>query len=167
MKAFCTIPLIFFVLLFAGCEEEETKQENKTDKQSAIFRIERIRELEADTELLKWENVRLRLIVRTVDGSALVRDKRTTLWHYDVELEPFTGRAVEEFKNGKPRAEAYFLKGRKDGVERFWHENGVLKKEGQWFNNQANGLMRTWDERGNLAKAVKYKSGELIEELLR
>ena len=114
---------------------------------------------------MKWENVRLSLKVRTVDGSALVRDKRTNLWHYDVEFEPFTGRAVEEFEPGKPRAEAHFLKGKKDGMERFWYENGILKEEGQWFNNQANGMMREWDEKGRLTKAVRYKNGELIEVL--
>lgn len=165
MKAASLILSLLWVLLFASCEEEKTKLGNKSVTQSAISRIERIKELETDVEVMKWENVRLSLKVRTVDGSALVRDKRTNLWHYDVEFEPFTGRAVEEFVRGKPRAEAHFLKGKKDGMERFWYENGILKEEGQWFNNQANGIMRAWDEKGKLSKAVRYKNGELIEVL--
>jgi len=59
------------------------------------------------------------------------------------------------------------LKGQKDGIERFWYPNGQLKEEGQWFNNLANGLMRTWNEDGKLTKALRYKSGELIEVLRR
>jgi hypothetical protein len=165
MKATSFILCLLWVLLFTSCEEEKPKQENKSDNQSAFSRIERIKELETDVEVMKWENVRLSLKVRTVDGSALVRDKRTNLWHHDVEFEPFTGRAVEEFEPGKPRAEAHFLKGKKDGMERFWYENGILKEEGQWFNNQANGMMRAWDDKGRLTKAVRYKNGELIEVL--
>ncbi|MEK9773814.1 MAG: hypothetical protein VW576_09655, partial [Opitutae bacterium] len=108
---------------------------------------------------------RLSLKIRKVDGSALVRDKSTNLWHYDVERTPYTGRAVEEYGNGSPRAEAHFLEGQKDGMERFWYPNGQLKEEGQWFNNRANGLMRQWDENGKLSKAVRYKNGDLIEVL--
>ena len=97
--------------------------------------------MEADLEVAKWENVRLSLKLRQVNGSSLVRDKRTNLWHYDVERTPFTGLAVEEYPNGSPRAEAHFW-GTKDGMERFWYSNGRLKEEGQWFNNRPNGLMR-------------------------
>ena len=140
-----------------------TPSEHKGE--SAFSRQEKIRELETDVEVLKWENARLSLKVRNVDGAFLVRDKLTNLWHYDVEFEPFTGRAVEEFEDGRPRAEAYFLKGKKDGMERFWYPDGTLKEEGQWFENQANGLMRTWDNTGKLTKAVRYKKGELIEVL--
>ena len=165
MKVVSTVLCVLWALLFTSCEEGKPKVENKSETQSAFSRIEKIRELETDIEVMKWENVRLSLKVRTVDGSGLVRDKRTNLWHYDVEFEPFTGRALEGFANGKPRAEAHFLKGKKDGMERFWYENGSLKEEGQWFNNQANGMMRAWNEKGELTKAVRYKNGALIEVL--
>lgn len=133
--------------------------------ESTLERREKIRELEADLEVAKWENARLGLKIRQVDGASLVRDKKTGLWHYDVERTPFTGRAVEKFEDGSPRAEAHFLEGQKDGMERFWYSNGKLKEEGQWFNNRANGLMRTWTDEGKLSKAFRYKNGDLIEVL--
>lgn len=132
---------------------------------SALDRREQIRELEADLEVAKWENARLSLKIRRVNGASLVRDKKTGLWHYDVERTPFTGMAAEQYEDGSPQAEAHFLEGQKDGMERFWHANGQLKEEGQWYNNRANGLMRVWDEDGKLSKAVRYKNGDLIEVL--
>ncbi len=153
------------ILFCSGCEEDKKSAVENAPGESALTRRERIRELEADLEIAKWENVRLNLKMRTVDGASLVRDKRTNLWHFDVERTPFTGRAVENFADGSPRAEAHFLQGKKDGMERFWHANGNLKEEGQWFDNLANGLMRSWDEQGKLQKAVRYKNGQLIEIL--
>ena len=149
----------------SGCEENEEILESNAGGESALKRREKIRELEADLEVAQWENTRLSLKLRQVNGSALVRDKQTNLWHYDVERTPFTGLAVEEYSDGSPRAEAHFLEGQKDGMERFWYSNGRLKEEGQWFNNRPNGLMRAWDKEGKLTKAVRYKNGDLIEVL--
>ena len=73
----------------------------KTFRESALTREGKIRELEADLEVAKWENVRLGLKLRKVDGASLVRDKQTNLWHFDVERTPFTGRAVEEYRRWK------------------------------------------------------------------
>lgn len=148
-----------------GCDEDPSVVENGNGEGSALSRMGKIRELEADLEVAKWENVRLSLKLRKVDGASLVRDKKTNLWHFDVERTPFTGRAVEEYADGNPQAEAHFLLGKKDGMERFWYPNGQLKEEGQWFDNRANGLMRSWDEQGRLSKAVRYKNGDLIEVL--
>ena len=94
-----------------------------------------------------------------MNGSSLVKDKISGLWHFDVERTPYTGKATENFLDGSPRAEASFLKGRKDGVERFWYSNGRLKEESQWFDGLANGIIRTWSEDGRLIRAVRYKKG--------
>lgn len=161
-----TVPIfVISIFLSLGCEEEKVVIPRNQSGESALTRREKIRELEADLDVAKWENVRLSLKMRKVDGSSLVRDTQTGLWHFDVERTPFTGLAVESFKDGNPRAEAQFLDGQKDGMERFWYPNGKLKEEGQWFDNQANGLMRSWDEEGKLLKAVRYKNGQLIEIL--
>ncbi len=165
MKVLVSLCLVLFLLF--GCEQSPVEKSSPANGESALSRKERITELEQNLEVAAWENARLNLKLRAVDGRSLVRDKKTGLWHYDVEREPYTGRAFESFSDGMPRAEAHFLKGRKDGMERFWHANGNLAREGQWFDNLANGLMRNWDEKGRLIKAERYKNGELIEVLLQ
>ena len=169
-KSMFFVNLVSFLLVFlllAGCDQgtEEVEQVVDQSGESALSRRDKIRELEDNLEVAKWENARLNLKLRTVDGASLVRDKITNLWHYDVERVPFTGRAVEKYEGGSIKAEAHFLKGQKDGIERFWYRNGKLKEEGQWFDNKANGLMRMWDENGKMTNAVRYKNGDLIEIL--
>ena len=123
-------------LALAGCSDEETGDEVGKPGEGALERSKKIRELEKSLERLRWENTRLSLKMKSVGGGSLVRDKVTGLWHHDVEREPFTGRALEKFPGGSQRAEADFLNGKKDGMERFWHANGRLKSEGQWFDGE-------------------------------
>ena len=101
-----------------------------------------------------------------MNGRRLVRDKKTNLWHYDVERTPYTGKAVEFQDDGNPLVEAYFLKGKRDGLERFWFENGKLKTEGQWFNGKKNGIFRKWSEQGKLVLMQRFKADVLEETLL-
>ena len=158
--------LVILPSLFqTSCLEEEAEGSKNSSKEEETANNNKILELEKEITLLKWENSRLSLKLRSVDGAALVRDVQTNLWHFDVERTPYTGNATENFKNGKPRAEASFLKGKRDGVARYWHENGILKLEEQWFDGKQDGLFREWGEEGQLLKALRYKRGELIEVL--
>ena len=152
-------------LVLAGCSDDEASNGSGEESEGALDRSKKIRELENSLEKLKWENSRLSLKIKTVNGGSLVMDKKTGLWHHDVAREPFTGRIAEEYPNRSPRAEAGFLQGKKDGMERFWYPNGRLKSEGQWFDGQQNGVFREWNERGVLGKAVRYKNGQIIENL--
>ena len=85
------------------------------------------------------------------------------MWHYDVERTPYTGIATENFQSGRPRAEASFYNGKRDGISRYWHESGNLKSEEQWFDGKEDGLVREWNAEGRLIKVLRYKTGELIE----
>ena len=101
-------------LLFSSCLEDNfQKTENSNEIENS--NKNKVLELKKELELLRWENARLSLKLRSVDGAALVRDVQTNLWHFDVERTPYTGNATENFANGKPRAEASFLKGKRDG----------------------------------------------------
>lgn len=160
------IVILFFILIQQyGCSDPaDTKPEPQKD-QGTLARREKIKMLEAQVKSLRWENTRLALKVRTVDGNRMVKDKPTGLWHYDVERIPYTGMVVEKFPDGTPRAEASFIKGRKDGMERYWHANGKLKEESHWFDGQPDGIMQTWKEEGEVQRIVRFKRGELIEVL--
>ena len=153
------------LLVFAGCSDYEGLTDPTNDSEGALDRSKKIHELENALDRLKWENARLSLKIKTINGASLVLDKKTKLWHHDVAREPFTGRVAEEYPDRSPRAEAGFLAGKKDGMERFWWSNGRLRSEGQWFDGKQNGVFREWNERGQLIEAARYKSGQLIEKL--
>jgi hypothetical protein len=159
------LPIIFW----SGCLDPDSSKEDELKNNtgdSAFDRKKKLKELELTVETLKWENSRLSLKLKTVDGSSLVMDKVTGLWHYDVERIPFSGRASEVFPDGSPRGEADFFKGKKDGMERFWWPNGKLMEDGQWFDGRAHGVFRKWNEKGNLIEVIRYKNGELTEVIL-
>ena len=160
---------IFTICFWTGCLDfgsDEVNQPAESEEKSAFDRKQKLKDLELQIESLKWEKSRLSLKIRTVSGSALVLDKKTRLWHFDVEREPYTGRASELFINGSPRGEAGFIKGRKDGMERFWWSNGKLKEEGQWFDGMKNGTFKEWNSSGHLIQVLKFKNDELIEVIL-
>ena len=156
---------LLFCFFLCSCLENESSDSGQNAKEAENEMKNKILALEQELEVLRWENSRLSLKLRSVDGASLVRDIQTNLWHFDVERTPYTGNATENFASGRPRAEASFLRGKRDGLFRYWHENGKLESEGQWFNGKEDGLFRQWNEDGRLLKAVKYKSGELIEVL--
>ena len=156
------ICVFFLPLVFSSCWENENDENVNSADDFSSGDLERIENLESEIERLKWENSRLSLKIRTVDGQKLVRDKRTGLWHFDVERNPYTGRLVEYRSNNKGLlVEAFFYKGKRDGVERFWHENGKLKSKSQWFAGRKNGLSEEWDDAGQLIKAENYTNGKL------
>ncbi|MEJ6621136.1 MAG: hypothetical protein QNL93_04235 [Opitutae bacterium] len=159
------LPIIFWSGCFDPDSSKEDELKNNTGD-SAFDRKKKLKELELTVETLKWENSRLSLKLKIVDGSSLVMDKVTGLWHYDVERIPFSGRASEVFPDDSPRGEADFFKGKKDGMERFWWPNGKLKENGQWFDGRAHGVFQKWNEKGNLIEVIRYKNGELTEVIL-
>ena len=165
MKLYILLLACFSFLLTLGCEDGV---EGRPDGGLGAFEeSETIERLSKEMEILKWENSRLALKMPRVDGSELVRDKVTGLWHHDVERVPYTGRAFETYPSGNPKGEASFLKGLQDGMSRFWHENGARKEESQWFDGRRHGLFRRWDDLGKLVEAKRYKNGELIEVILK
>ena len=151
------------LLCLFACFEEDEEKENMTRKQSSLERNEIIKENNLEIEALKWENTRLALKLRTVKGENIVKHNVTGLFHFDVERAPFTGLAIETFEDGNPKAEISFLKGYKDGMQRYWYPEGSLKEESQWFDGMLNGLVRYWDQNGRLIKILRYKNGNLIE----
>ena len=161
------ILILWGITIFSyGCLDLGEEKEVPVVEESALDRNQKIKELELKIETLQWENSRLSLKLKSVNGSSLVRDKITGLWHFDVEREPFSGRASEAFPDGSPRAEADFHMGKKDGMETFWWPNGKLKEQGQWFDGLENGVFQEWDEQGKPLKVVRYKNGQLIEVIL-
>tara|TARA_Y100000588_G_C14241690_1_gene919681 strand:+ start:297 stop:797 length:501 start_codon:yes stop_codon:yes gene_type:complete len=156
------VTLTTFLLVSCGSDES-----GSTGLGPGSFeQVETLDRLKKELEILKWENSRLALKVIKVDGSQLVRDKTTGLWHHDVNRVPFTGRAIETYGNGSSKGEASFLKGRQDGMSRFWYESGARKEESQWFDNRLHGFFRRWDEVGKLIEMKQFKNGELIDVIV-
>jgi antitoxin component YwqK of YwqJK toxin-antitoxin module len=69
-------------------------------------------------------------------------------------------------ENGQLEQEGNYLNGEMEGLWRFWHENGQLSQEGNYLNGKVEGLRRWWYENGQLSQEGNYLNGK-EEGLLR
>ena len=90
---FLLVLVVFVFLVVQNLDSIETNDSDIEGGKSTINRIQKLKEQEMVIDTLKWENTRLSLKIKQVNGESLVKDKQTGLWHYDVERQPFTGRA--------------------------------------------------------------------------
>ena len=83
-KKFYVIVFVAFFTLPACWDENSDANQNSPVEENS--KNNRLIELEKEIELLKWENARLSLKLRSVDGAALVRDVQTNLWHFESKV---------------------------------------------------------------------------------
>lgn len=164
-RFFGSCPSVLLSALLMSCGDEEASPRKETGA-GAFEQKETIEQLKKETEILEWELSRLRLKVRLVNGTDLVKHRLTGRSHYDVEREGFTGRAVQRFPNGSLQYEASFLNGQEDGMKREWNADGLKLEESQWFEGNLHGLYRRWDESGRLVEEKRFKNGLLVEDML-
>ena len=92
------------------------------------------------------------------------------------------------FDDGKPDKQGTFVNGKPDGLQIFWHTNGVksvewyhkegiphgnsksyymngqLHQEGSYDMGRQIGEWAEWDEDGNKTKTAQFEKGQLIKE---
>jgi antitoxin component YwqK of YwqJK toxin-antitoxin module len=68
-------------------------------------------------------------------------------------------------ENGQLSLERGYVNGKEEGLRRAWHENGQLSLEGSCVNGEAEGFWRSWHENGQLSLERGYVNGK--EEGLR
>ncbi|MDT0539406.1 hypothetical protein [Croceitalea sp. P059] len=125
---------ILSVLLFSSCEE--TKQtSNDTNHLIAVI---------PNIEVLK-DSIQL----NGNEGN----------WYYKNEL--FNGYSVRYYPNSTLQQKVGFLNGKKVGVAKIWHPNGVLKVQSHYNKNTLVGLYQSWWDNGNLASKSFYKNGKI------
>jgi hypothetical protein len=73
-------------------------------------------------------------------------EKRDGLQYF--EGKPFTGRAVEKFKNGQKKWEDTYKDGKLDGPQTMWHDNGQKAVEAT-FKDGEHISQKSWDKDGN------------------
>lgn len=75
-----------------------------------------------------------------------------------------TGEFKRFYSNGNPQQEFFFSdKGIRNGVQRYFHENGGKALEVTIVEGKEEGRMRRWDESGKLVEEKDMKGGILVE----
>jgi len=63
-------------------------------------------------------------------------------------------------ENGQLEQEGSYVNGKNEGLYRWWHDNGQLKQEGSYVNGKREGLHRSWHDNGQLKQEGSYVNGE-------
>ena len=90
-------------------------------------------------------------------------------WRDDLryfEGKPFTGVAVEKYKNGQKSAELNYKAGKMHGLHTGWHENGQKKKEINYKDGKRDGLRTGWHENGQKREEGNFKGGKLMTSVV-
>lgn len=90
-----------------------------------------------------------------------IQDRSGVFYEVDDE-EPFTGKAVQYYKNGQKVTEAQFKDGKYHGISTNWYGNGQKMAEMNYENGKKNGLTTLWYENGQ--KKMIFKDGKKISE---
>lgn len=145
--------------LFAGCSDDDGVGQARTNSFKDAKELEDLRQRNQD---LEKENSRLKLIVHahTVRGDDMVLSEG--VWYLDMHRKPFTGRAVNKYKDGSVKDEVSFLKGKMDGVERAHHPNGQVKLERQWLNGELHGYATEWDAKGKILRRQRFERNKEV-----
>ena len=63
------------------------------------------------------------------------------------------------YENGQLEQQGNYVNDKEDGLWRFWYENGQLKRQGNFVNGNAEGLWRFWYENGQLSQQGNTVNG--------
>ena len=97
---------------------------------------------------------------RNAQGEKFEAIQEGTLCYLKDEAEPYTGKAVELYENGKVSLEGEFLKGKAHGEETWWYENEQRNSLVTFLEGVRHGPHLVWYESGQLQIDVCYTHGK-------
>jgi len=87
--------------------------------------------------------------------------KKNGTWFLN-ESEPYTGRFIDYYLNGKKEGEGYLFNGKLKGKRLLFHLNGIISDEVEYDNGISNGTEKRYYENGVLMQKGEFKNGKEI-----
>lgn len=78
---------------------------------------------------------------------------------YLKDSEPFTGKFIDYYLNGKKEGEGYLFNGRLNGKRLLFYTNGNVSDEMEYENGLLNGTEKQFYENGTLMQKGEFKNG--------
>lgn len=72
------------------------------------------------------------------------------------QVNYYSGKIIEFYKNGVKKFEMKYLNGLPDGKYFYWYKNGKLKNEGVYVNGKRQGVWKWYNEKGFVEFVVNY-----------
>jgi len=87
--------------------------------------------------------------------------KKNGAWFLQ-ESEPYTGKFIDYYLNGKKEGEGYLFNGKLRGKRLLFHTNGNVSDEIEYENGLSNGTEKRFYENGTLMQKGEFKNGKEI-----
>ncbi|MBT3569781.1 MAG: hypothetical protein HN494_13100 [Opitutae bacterium] len=100
---------------------------------------------------------------KTVDYSKI--EFRGELAYLQKQENPFSGRAIEYYSEGKKKAEVNYRNGRLNGEYADWYPNGQMKRKGSFKDGKFDGLWIRYHKDGTERSRTTYNEGRGIETI--
>ena len=97
--------------------------------------------------------------VLSVSGQEIKADqieRRNKVAYQKGKSTPFTGKAVEFYKNGTKKSEETYVKGLRDGFCKTWFENGKPESQKAYKANKLQGTATAWHQNGAVERKVEF-----------
>ena len=174
-------------------KKEVTKKENKEEVKEESKSEVKSENKASESKETVVNDIPDETATRVIDKSEIVdfyeREVRDKIAYKEGSDTPFTGvfgividdriESYEEYKNGLLDGEtAYFSKdkevkllsemyskGKLNGPQKTYYENGKLKLVATNKNGKMNGIVTTYSEDGKVIKKIEVKDGEVVREI--
>lgn len=87
--------------------------------------------------------------------------KKNGAWFLE-DAEPYTGKFIDYYLNGKKEGEGYLFNGKLKGKRLFFYTNGNVSDEIEYENGISNGTEKRFYENGTLMQKGVFKNGKEI-----
>jgi antitoxin component YwqK of YwqJK toxin-antitoxin module len=88
-------------------------------------------------------------------------NKKNGSW-YLIDTEPYTGKFIDYYLNGKKEGEGYLFNGKLRGKRLLFYPEGNLSDEVEYENGLQNGIEKRYFKNGTLMQTGEFKNGKEI-----
>ncbi|RBA27817.1 toxin-antitoxin system YwqK family antitoxin [Flavobacterium tibetense] len=93
--------------------------------------------------------------------STKIMEKRNGVWYYK-NNQPYTGKFIDYYLNGKKEGEGYLFNGKLKGKRLMFSLDGYITDEVFYENGLPNGLEKRFYKNGNLMQLGEFKNGKEV-----
>ncbi len=91
-----------------------------------------------------------------------IMENRNSTWYLRNNTNPYSGRFIDYYMNGKKQGEGYLFNGRLKGNRKMYYQNGNLSADLEYENGISNGLEKSFYEDGKLKEEGVTKNQKKI-----
>jgi len=132
------VPVFLILMVLSSCKNQDGKNEMLSKSNKFVVKV-------MDTTLMKDNE----LEKQVVGGKRLLNGVL------------YTGFSVKYHDNKKLSEKIYYEEGKKEGVAKYWFDDGSLKKFKTFDNNTLNGESISYFKNGQKSKLKNYKNNKL------